>query len=126
MKKYNLIYWISTGLFSAFMLFSAYNYLAAPEMKEAFASLGFTEDYFRIELAVAKFLGALALLLPFVPKGIKNFAYAGFSINIVSAIIAHIAKDYNAYAFLVFSVATIALSYFSSIKLQSLKQNVQS
>lgn len=126
MKKYTLIYWISTGLLSAFMLFSAYNYLTNPDIKGAFAGLGFTEDYFRIELAVAKILGALALLLPFVPKGIKNFAYAGFTINIVSAIIAHIAKDYNAYTFVVFSVVTLSLSYYSFIQLQNVKQNVQS
>jgi membrane-bound ClpP family serine protease len=125
MKNYTLVYWISTGLLAAFMLFSAYNYLTNPDIKGAFAGLGFTEDYFRIELAVAKILGALALLLPFVPKGIKNFAYAGFTINIVSALIAHIAKDYNAYGFVVFSVVTLALSYYSFCKLQVLKQNVQ-
>lgn len=125
MKTYNLIYWITTGLFSAFMLFSAYNYLTNPDMKGAFTSLGFTEDYFRIELALAKIFGALALIIPSVPKGIKNFAYAGFTINIVSAIIAHVAKDYNAYAFVIFSVVTLALSYYSFNKIQSLKQNVQ-
>lgn len=101
------------------MIFSGYGYLTTPEMSGAFAGLGFTEDYFRIELAIAKILGSLALILPFVPKWMKNFAYVGFTINLVSAIIAHIVMDYNAYSFLVFSVITLALSYYSFIKLES-------
>ncbi|MBD3903319.1 DoxX family protein [Chryseobacterium sp. Ch-15] len=90
MKKDKIIFWTSTALVSAMMLFSAFNYLTAPEMKVAFDHLGFP-DYFRIELAIAKFLGVLVLLLPFVPKGFKLFAYAGFTINFISAGIAHTA-----------------------------------
>ncbi len=108
------------------MLFSAYGYLTAPEIKGAFAGLGFTEDFFRIELAIAKLLGALALIIPFVPRGVKNFAYAGFTINLVSAIIAHVAKDYNAYGFLIFSIVALALSYYSFSKLENLKLQIQS
>lgn len=91
MKTQKLIFWVSTGIFSALMLFSSYNYLTAEEMKAAFHHLGFS-DYFRIELAVAKLLGALALLLPFVPKPIKIVAYCGFLITVVSAFIAHAAS----------------------------------
>lgn len=123
-KTNKIIYWVSTGIFSAAMIFSGYNYLTIPEMSGAFAGLGFTEDYFRIELALAKILGALALILPFVPKWMKNFAYVGFTINLVSAIIAHIVMDYNAYSFLVFSVIALALSYYSFIKLENRKQDV--
>lgn len=89
MKK-NLIYWISTALFSLFMLFSAYGYFTDPTFKEAFAYLGYP-DYFRIELGVAKLLGVLALLLPFLPRLLKGFAYAGFTINLIGAGIAHLA-----------------------------------
>lgn len=121
MKNYKIIYWISTGLFSAFSLFSAYAYLTNVEMKAAFAFLGFTEDYFRIELAAAKLIGALVLIIPFVPKSIKKFAYAGFTINIISAIIAHIAMGYNAYELIIFAAITLSLSYFSFTKLE--KQN---
>ncbi|WP_262249191.1 DoxX family protein [Parapedobacter soli] len=126
MKTNKTIYWVSTGFFSAAMLFSAYGYLTAPEIKGAFAGLGFTEDFFRIELAIAKLLGALALIIPFVPRGVKNFAYAGFTINLVSAIIAHVAKDYNAYGFLIFSIVALALSYYSFSKLENLKLQIQS
>lgn len=119
MKKYNMIYWVATGLFSAFMLLSAYSYLTSADMKGAFAFLGFPEDYFRIELAIAKLLGAIALILPITPKPLKVFAYVGFAINITSAIIAHIAKDYNSYGLILFSIVTLALSYYSYTKLQN-------
>ena|SRR5690606_24443561 len=118
MKNYKLIFWISTGLFSAFMLFSAYGYLTSEEMKGAFTYLGFPADSFRIQLAVAKVLGVAALLLPFVPKTLKGLAYAGFTINLISALIAHIANSYHSYGFIIFAVITLALSYYSYLELQ--------
>lgn len=126
MNTNKLIYWISTSLFSASMLYSSYLYFTAPELKGAFVGLGFTQDYFRIELGIAKILGALALILPMVPKGIKNFAYAGFTINLVSAIIAHMAMGYHSYGFIVFSVITLSLSYYSFLKLPLAKEPVLS
>ena len=68
MKKDNIIYWVTTGLIGAMMLFSAYNYFTNAEMKAAFVHLGFP-DYFRIELGVAKIFGVLALLISAVPTG---------------------------------------------------------
>lgn len=87
--KQKVIYWVSTGLFSVMMLFAAYNYFTDEMVKGAFVHLGFP-DYFRVELAVAKLLGAAALLIPIVPRAFKHFAYAGFTINLVSAVIAHL------------------------------------
>ena len=85
------IYWTATGIVCAVMVFSAINLnLRNPvgPMKGAFAHLGFP-DYFRIELTVAKICGVLALLIPGVPTKVKEFAYAGFAITLVSASIAH-------------------------------------
>lgn len=90
-------------------------------MSGAFAGLGFTQDYFRIELAIAKLLGALALILPFTSRALKIFAYAGFAINIISALVAHIAMSYNSYGLLIFSFVTISLSYYSYVKLNLAK-----
>ncbi len=89
MKKEKLIFWTTTGIFSLSMLFSAYMYLTDAGMKEGFAQHLGIPDYLRIELAIAKIMGGLALLLPFVPKGFKYFAYAGFTISITSALVAH-------------------------------------
>jgi DoxX-like family len=86
-----VIYWTSTAIVCAVMVFSAINFnLEHPvgPMKGAFVHLGYP-DYFRIELTVAKALGVLALLMPGVPLKAREFAYAGFAITLVSASIAH-------------------------------------
>jgi hypothetical protein len=91
MKKRNAIHWTSTGIVCAVMLFSAVNFnLTNPvgPMKGAFPHLGLP-SYFRIELTIAKVLGVLALLVPHIPPKIKEFAYFGFAITLISASIAH-------------------------------------
>jgi len=90
MKKNKIIYWSSTVIIALLMLFSAYSYLTSEAVKGAFVHLGFP-SYFRIELAMAKLLGAVILLIPFVPAAFKQFAYGGFAITFISAAIAHIA-----------------------------------
>jgi hypothetical protein len=55
---------------------------------ESFAHLGYP-DYFKTELTIAKILGVLALLIPSIPATLKEFAYFGFAIVLVSASIAH-------------------------------------
>lgn len=91
MKTNKIIYWASTGIISAMMIFSAYGYFSSPDMKAAFVHLGFP-DYFRIELGVLKVFGALVLILPMVAAQIKSFAYFGFTLTFVSAFIAHLAS----------------------------------
>jgi len=88
MKKDKIIYWTATGIVATVMLWSAFNFSLNEEMKGAFAHLGLP-NWFRIELTVAKILGALALLIPTIPNRIKEFAYCGFTITLISAIIAH-------------------------------------
>ena len=91
MKKDNIFFWITTGIVSVMMLFSAFNYLTNEAMKEAFVHLGFP-SYFRIELAIAKILGAIVLILPSIPQQLKEFAYFEFAITLVSAFIAHLSS----------------------------------
>jgi hypothetical protein len=81
------LYWGSTGLVGLMMLFSAFQYLTSEQMVAAFQHLGFP-SYFRVELAVAKILGAIVLLVPNLGR-VKEWAYAGFAITFVSAFIAH-------------------------------------
>ena len=88
MKRNKIIFWTTTVIVSAMMLYSAFNYLTNEVMKGAFVHLGFP-SYFRIELAVAKILGAIVLILPLIPGRLKEFAYFGFTITFISASIAH-------------------------------------
>jgi DoxX-like family len=78
----------STALFCLQIGFTAYAQLTLPVVAEAFAHLGFP-GYFRVELALAKLLGVVVLLAP-VPARLKEWAYAGFAITLVSALIAHL------------------------------------
>jgi hypothetical protein len=90
MKKDKIIYWATTGIISAMMLMSAFMYFTDPKVVEGFKFMGFP-DYFRIELGTAKLIGALVLIIPQIPTRIKEWAYAGFGINFISAIITHFA-----------------------------------
>jgi hypothetical protein len=81
-------FWTFTTLFCLQIGFTAYAQLSLPQVAEAFNRLGFP-DYFRVELALAKLLGVVLLLAP-VPARLKEWAYAGFAITLVSALIAHL------------------------------------
>jgi len=83
-------FWISTALFALQMGFTSYAQLRLPQVAEAFVHLGFPA-YFRIELSWAKLAGLAVLLVPMVPTRLKEWAYAGFAITLVSALIAHLA-----------------------------------
>ena len=86
-KVTTLIYWVVTGLFCLQMSFTAYAQLSPPQVAEMFTHLGFPA-YFRVELSWAKLLGVILLLAP-VPARLKEWAYAGFAINLASALVAH-------------------------------------
>jgi DoxX-like family len=87
MKTTKITYWAATAIVSVMMTYSAYAYLVHPAIAQAFHHLGFP-DYFRIELAIAKLIGAVILLAP-VSARVKEWAYAGFAITFISAFIAH-------------------------------------
>lgn len=82
------LYWGSTGLVGLLALASGAMYFIQPPT-ETFAHLGFP-DYFRIQLGVAKLVGGVALLVP-LPRWLKEWTYAGFTIDFGSAVIAHLA-----------------------------------
>src|ERR1700748_276959 len=90
MKTTKIVYWASTAIVSIMMLYSAYAYLTQDAMTQAFHHLGYP-DYFRVELAIGKVLGTILLIAPVSAK-IKEWVYAGFVINFISAFIAHTAS----------------------------------
>ena len=82
-------FWISTAIFALQMSFTVYAQLKMPQVAQEFARLGFP-GYFRVELSWMKLAGLAALLVPMVPAWLKEWAYAGFAITLVSAVIAHV------------------------------------
>jgi putative oxidoreductase len=115
-------FWIVTALFCLEMCFTAYYELfQLPQAAEAFARLGFSSNAFRVELSWAKVLGVTALLIPKVPARLKEWAYAGFAINLISALIAHLSISDRPAALIPSSVSSVlwALSYFFFRRLQA-------
>ena len=90
MKAIKISYWISTSVLALMMIYSAYAYLTQPAIAQGFIHLGFP-SYFRVELAIAKLIGAIIILTPLSSR-IKEWAYAGFVITFISAFIAHTAS----------------------------------
>lgn len=89
MKTTKIIYWATTGIFSAMMAMSAIQYFINPDMAATFNHLGFS-DSFRMELGIFKLIGVFVLLLPMLSARVKEWAYAGFGITLISASIAHL------------------------------------
>lgn len=87
-QRQTIIYWTVTALLCLQMGFTAYAQLRLPQVAEAFFHMGFPA-YFRVELAWAKLLGVILILMP-VSARLKEWAYAGFAIVLASAIIAHL------------------------------------
>ena len=83
MKKNKIIYWTATGMISFVMIFSIYK-MFTPEY-----DLFGLPNYFRMELTVFKILGLIVLLMPQFSVRMKEWAYAGFGITLISACIAH-------------------------------------
>jgi hypothetical protein len=93
-KRDRIIYWTTTGIVAVVMIYSILNFTVFdrfPFPEGGFVHLGLPR-YFKVELTTAKILGVLALLIPGVPVKIKEFAYFGFGITLVSASIAHFAS----------------------------------
>ena len=115
-------FWIVTGLFCLEMLVTAwYELRIMPDAAQAFARLGFSSNAFRIELSWAKVAGVLALLIPRVPARLKEWAYAGFAINLISALIAHSSIADRPAAFIPSSLSSVfwLMSYFLFRRLQA-------
>lgn len=108
-----LAYWAVTAIFCLEIAFTAY-YEILPQGVQAFARLGFQSELFRVELSLAKLIGVAVLLLPMIPPRLKEWAYAGFAINLISAILAHASIHDQPLAFVPSSITSVlwAFSYF--------------
>jgi len=88
MKAIKITYWITTSIVAVMMALSAYMYFTNAEVMENFRRAGFP-DFFRVELGIAKIIGAILLLAP-VAARVKEWVYAGFGITFISAFITHV------------------------------------
>ena len=123
-KANTIFYWISTAIFCLEMSFTAY-YELLPQGAQAFIRLGFSAGAFRMELSLAKLVGVAVLLIPIVPARLKEWAYAGFAINLASAIIAHLSISDRPAALVPSSITSAlwGLSYFFWRRRQATQAN---
>jgi len=119
-KALPVLFWIFTALFCLEMSFTAY-YELLPQGAQAFARLGFPNGWFRYELSLAKLVGVAVLLVPMIPARLKEWAYAGFAINLVSAVITHLSIHDRHVAFIPSTLTSVlwAVSYFCWRRLQT-------
>ena len=114
MKKTKILYWVFTGLLSALMLLSSIpDIMQVPQAKEmVVAHLGYP-PYFVVFIGIAKLLGVIALLFPGFPK-LKEWAYAGFTFDLIAAMYSSIAVGDPAgkWAGLTIGFVIIGCSYF--------------
>ncbi len=83
-KTIKIVYWAVTLLFAGFMLFSASTeVMHLKSADDVMKGLGYPV-YVNTILGVAKILGAIAIL-QWKFKTVKEWAYAGFTIDIIGA-----------------------------------------
>ena len=113
MKKTNIIYWIFTGIFAAFMVISSIPYVSSePDIINVISNqLGYPA-YIIPLLGVAKLLGIAAILIPGYPR-IKEWAYAGLAYDLLGATYSIIAIGPDAFGLIFMSIVLIfeAVSY---------------
>ena len=106
-----VIYWLTTGLLALMSLFAGFAYLSgSPQAVQGFGHVGYPQQL-RILLGIAKPLGAIALIIPGLPK-LKEWAYAGFTFAWIAAFVAHyLAKDGPAAYMPLGLLVLLAISY---------------
>jgi hypothetical protein len=92
MKTTNILYWVFTGIFAALMIFASYdNVLVGKD------SVGLITDTLQFPkymipfLGVAKLLGFVGILIPQLPRWMKEWSYAGLFFDLTGATYAFIA-----------------------------------
>ena len=89
MDTRTVAYWATTGLFCAVLGLSGIAHTTRLEdMAESMTGLGYPL-YFMTILGLAKLAGVVALLVPGRPL-LKEWAYAGFTFNLVGATASHV------------------------------------
>ncbi len=124
MKKDKIMFWAATSLIALFEGVMPLLTFQTEMAKEGIRHLGYPE-YFGTALVVFKVLGSLALMIPQVPKRVKEWAYAGFAFDFIFAAISHGAVDgINGQTFFPFAVlAVLVVSYIYWNRINSFKKS---
>ncbi|WP_224485456.1 DoxX family protein [Robertkochia aurantiaca] len=106
-----VLYWVSTGLLSALLLYSVFNYITQfAAVKTVMGDLGYPA-YLIYFLVIAKSLGVIALLAP-IRGTLKEWAYAGLFFNFLMAFIAHYMANDGQGGGAIIALVLLMISYF--------------
>lgn len=110
MKTKKIIYYISTGLLTVLLLFSAGMYFFNhDEIAGMFTNFGYP-SYIIYPYAVAKILGLIAIWLV-NNKTLKEWAYAGFFFAFILAFFAHVMVGDGEQMGVVIAMTLLIVSY---------------
>ncbi len=116
MKTNKIIYYVSTALLTALMLFSAGMYIFNhAEIADMFTGFGYP-TYIIYPYAIAKLFGLVALWF-ISNKVIKEWAYAGFFFAFILAFFAHVMIGDGEQMGAVVAMVLLLTSYFTGKKL---------
>lgn len=90
MKKYKILFWITTSIIvlmeGALPLFTGHSEMSV----QGITGLGYP-FYFVTLLVAFKVVGSIVLVFPNIPNRFKEWAYAGFGIDFIAALVSIIA-----------------------------------
>ena len=120
MKKDKIVFWVSTGLIFVFEGLLPLLTINSEEARQGIMLLGYPA-YFVVMLSIFKGLGGFALILPQVPKRIKEWAYAGFGFDFISAFVSIwvMGGVSIVLGFPIIAMVILVLSYWSYHKINS-------
>lgn len=92
MKKQKIIFWICTGIIFLWCGVMSVVFFGSEQQKAGMEHFGYP-PYFGPMVSIFSILGSLALVLPFVPARVKEWAYFGFALNFIGAAVSHLAVE---------------------------------
>ena len=92
-KTNNIVYWVTTILFAALMIFSAAGGIQPTKQAIQILHDGMGYPIYFIQyISVAKIVGSIAILIPGLNRTIKEWAYAGLFFDLAGAIYSGVAS----------------------------------
>lgn len=122
MKTTKIIYWVTTGIICLFA--STAIFMNSEMAIEGTKHVGIPR-WLGLEISIGQLIGLVLLIVPAVPARIKEWAYVGFGILYISAVVAHVAINDplgNTIMAIVF-FGLLLVSYTSFHKLQKAKND---
>ncbi len=118
MKKEKIIFWTATIIIALFEGLMPALTSQTELAKEGIRHLGYPQ-YFGNALVVFKVLGVLTLIIPKIPKRLKELAYAGFAFDFIFATISHgVVDGINGETFFplfVFGILSVSYIYYNKL-----------